>query len=124
MIETRTFTCIVCPRGCEIRAEIKDGKIIRTDGNQCTRGKDYVEQEIKEAKRVVMSVIKVKHGDFPTVSVKTDKPVPKRLIPKIMKKLARIEIEAPIKIGQRIMKNIIDTNINIVATRRVKKTVP
>ena len=123
MIEKRIFVCIVCPRGCEIKAEIKDGEIIKIEGNQCTRGKDYVKHEIKEAKRVIMSVIKVKYGDFPTVSVKTDKPIPKGLIPKVMKKLAKIEVEAPIKIGQRIMKieNVKDSGVYIVSTRPIKK---
>jgi len=126
MSEAYTFICIICPRGCEIKVETKNREIIKITGNQCARGIDYVEQEIKEAKRVIISVIKVKYGDFPTVSVKTDKPIPKKLIPKIMKKLAGIEVEAPIKIGQRIIKieNVTDNDVYIVATRPVKKTNP
>ena len=120
MSEVRRFICIVCPRGCEIRAEIQKGKIIKITGNQCVKGIDYVKQEIEEAKRIVISVVKVKNGDFPTVSVKTNKPVPKKLIPTVMKKLAGTEVKAPIKMGQIIIKNVADTRVHIVATRPVK----
>jgi len=122
MSEVHRFICVVCPRGCEIEVEIQKGKIIKITGNQCIKGIDYVKQEIEEAKRIVISVVKVKHGDFPTVSVKTNRPVPKKLIPAVMKKLARAEVKAPIKIGQIIIKNVIDTGVNVVATRPVKKT--
>jgi len=123
MSEVSSFICIVCPRGCEIKVEIQKGKIIKITGNQCVKGIDYVKQEIEEAKRIVISVVKVKRGDFPTVSVKTNRPVPKKLIPAVMKKLARAEVKAPIKIGQIIIKNVIeDTEVHIVATRPVKKT--
>ncbi|HIP89557.1 MAG TPA: DUF1667 domain-containing protein, partial [Thermococcus paralvinellae] len=70
---------------------------------------------------IVMSVVKVKDGDFPTVSVKTDKPVPKELIPKIMKELANIEVKAPVKLGQILVENIGNSGANIVATRPVQR---
>ena len=33
----KTITCIVCPRGCAMTAEVTDGKITVT-GNTCPRG--------------------------------------------------------------------------------------
>lgn len=114
-------TCIVCPIGCEIEVIIKDNKVIEVTGNMCPRGKDYAIQEVTSPRRVVMSVIPVKNGDFPTVSVKTDKPVSKDLISKIMRELAKVEIEAPVEIGEVIVKNVANSGANIVATRPVKK---
>ncbi len=119
MSEVRKFklTCIICPLGCDIEVIMEGDKIVRVTGCTCPRGEEYAVQEVTAPKRVVMSVVKVKGGMFPTVSVKTDKPVPKELIPEIMKELASVEVEAPVHIGQVIIENILGTGANIVATR-------
>lgn len=123
MSEIKHFklTCIICPLGCEIEVKMEGNKIVEITGFGCPRGKDYAIQEVTAPKRVVMSVIKVKKGDFPTVSVKTDKPVPKELIPVIMKELAKIEVEAPVEIGQVIIENVANSEANIIATRPSRK---
>ncbi|ALM76033.1 DUF1667 domain-containing protein [Thermococcus barophilus] len=119
MSETKKFrlTCIVCPIGCTIEVTMERGKITEITGYTCPKGREYAIQEITAPRRIIMSVVRVKGGIFPTVSVKTDKPVPKGLIPEIMKKLADVEVKAPVNIGQIIIKNILDTGANIVATR-------
>ncbi|RLF83284.1 molybdopterin oxidoreductase [Thermococci archaeon] len=126
MSEIRHFklTCIICPLGCEIEVKMEGDKIVEITGFGCPKGRDYAIQEVIAPKRVVMSVIKVNKGDFPTVSVKTDKPVPKELIPVIMKELAKIEVEAPVKIGQVIIGNVANSGANIIATRPSRKVLP
>ena len=42
----RTFTCIMCPKGCEVEAEFAGGRILSVNGNDCPKGKDYVTQEL------------------------------------------------------------------------------
>ena len=126
MSEIRHFklTCIICPLGCELEVKMEGDKIVEITGFGCPKGRDYAIQEVIAPKRVVMSVIKVNKGDFPTVSVKTDKPVPKELIPVIMKELAKIEVEAPVKIGQVIIGNLANSGANIIATRPSRKVLP
>jgi len=114
------FTCIVCPLGCYVEAEL-EGKDLRIHGCKCPRGEEWVRSEIFEPKRVLMSVIRVKNGVYPVVSVKTDRPVPKDRISQIMKFLSNLEIYAPVSIGQVIVKNVLNTGANIVATREVEK---
>ena len=121
MVERRRFICILCPRGCEVEVEVNNGRIMRISGNQCAKGLEYVRQEVKEPMRTVISVVKVRGGDLPTVSVKTDRPVPKRLIPEIMKELAELEVNPPIRIGEKIIKNLMGMRVNVVATRPVNK---
>lgn len=121
-IKTFKVTCIICPLGCEIEVQMEGDKIVNITGYTCPRGKEYAIQEVTAPKRIVMSVVKVKNGDFPTVSVKTDKPVLKELIPAIMKELAKIKVNAPVEIGQIIVENIANSGANIVATRPVQRT--
>ena len=44
----KEFTCIICPNGCEIEAEIADGKILSLEGAACPKGEAYVRQELTE----------------------------------------------------------------------------
>lgn len=121
MSETKMhrITCIICPVGCEIEVKTKNGngEIESIVGNKCLRGKDYAIQEITAPKRTVMSVINVRKSIFPTVSVKTSKPVLKKLIPQVMRELSKIEVEAPISVGDVIIRNVAGTDADIVATR-------
>jgi len=119
MSKVRKFrlTCIVCPLGCTVEVTMEGDRITGVKGFTCPRGEEYAIQEIREPKRVVMSVVKVKGGTFPTVTVKSDRPVPKELIPKIMRELAKVEVEAPVHVGQVIVENVLGTGANIVATR-------
>jgi len=112
------FTCIVCPLGCYVEAEL-EGDTINIRGCKCPRGEEWVKEEILDPKRVVMSVIKVKNGEYPVVSVKTDAPVPKEKIPDIMRYISRLEVSAPVKRGDIIVRNILGLQANLVATRDV-----
>ncbi len=113
--------CVQCPVGCKIKYELLDGKIVKVEGNRCPRGIAYLEDELKEPKRVVPTSVKVVGGNYPLVSVKTSKPIPKKYIPQLMKKLREIEINAPVKAGDVILKNVFDTGVDVVATRTVLK---
>ena len=55
------------------------------------------------------------------VSVKTDKPIPKELIFECMKEINQLKIDGPIKIGQIIVDNILNTGANLVATKNGQK---
>ncbi|MBC7331973.1 MAG: DUF1667 domain-containing protein [Synergistetes bacterium] len=118
-VKKHKITCIVCPIGCEMEVETKgeNGEILSIKGNRCPKGKDYATQEVTAPKRIVMSVVNVKGSIFPTVSVKTSKPVLKKLIPKVMEELSKIELNAPIAVGDVIIKNVAGTDADIVATR-------
>ncbi|MEM1530388.1 MAG: DUF1667 domain-containing protein [Candidatus Bathyarchaeia archaeon] len=117
---TLTFTCIICPIGCRLKILVGDSAIISIEGNRCPRGAVYAQNEINP-KRTLITVIKVKGGNLPVVSVKSSEPIPKSLIPKAMEALSEITVQAPIKIGDIIIQNLLDLGVNIVATRNVEE---
>ncbi len=120
-MEKRKFTCISCPLGCEVEAEI-DGDDIKVSGNRCPRGRDYVISEIRDPRRVVTSNVKVVGGEYPLASIKTTGAIPKGKIFDLIKKLREVELEAPVEIGRKVFQNIFDTGFDVVVTRPVKKT--
>lgn len=112
------FTCIVCPIGCRLRATLEDGEVRSVEGNRCPRGIVYAQNEV-EPKRVLISVVKVSGGNLPVVSVKTSGPMPKEMIPEAMRTLSKVTVQAPVKIGQVIIKDFLGLKINVIATRNV-----
>jgi len=120
----KKIVCTNCPLGCKINviyADADEIEIVETKGNRCKRGLEFVKQEIKDPLRVVVTSVKVDDGKIPMVSVRSDKPIPLRLMKDIMKILKETKIEAPVKRGDVIIQNILETGSDIIATRSVKR---
>lgn len=115
----KKLICIVCPNGCEMEAEYSDKEISEISGNLCDKGKDYVKKELFSPERGVTSSVNVRGGVLPLVSVKTSKPIPKNKIFEVMDYIADIEVQAPVKIGDVIVKDILGTGANVIATKNV-----
>ena len=45
---TRSFTCIICPNGCEITAEYEGDTVYAVQGATCPKGDAYVRQELTD----------------------------------------------------------------------------
>lgn len=116
------YTCIVCPAGCLLRAEVEGDRFVKVDGAGCQRGVEYAKQEFSDPRRMVFTVVRVRNGELPTVSVKTSKPIPKSNVSNLMRMLASIELEAPVEIGEVVMRNVYGAEV--IATRRVSRREP
>ncbi|MEM2930997.1 MAG: DUF1667 domain-containing protein [Thermoproteota archaeon] len=112
------YTCIVCPAGCLLRVEA-DENHVKVDGAACPRGVEYARQESSDPRRMVFTVVRVRNGELPTVSVKTSRPIPKNKVFNLMRMLASIELEAPVEIGEVILRDAYGADV--IATRRVGK---
>jgi CxxC motif-containing protein len=117
----REMICIGCPMGCNIAVEYSGTKVSAVTGNRCKVGLQYAEKEIFNPERTLTTTVKVRNGHLPLVSVKTNKPLPKSKLFDAMDLLSTVEVEAPIKIGAPIIENILDTGIDIVATKNMRK---
>ena len=115
---TREMTCIICPMGCRLTAEI-EGDAIRVSGNTCKRGVAYAEQECVAPQRMVTAVVAVQGRKTP-VSVKTRTPIPKKDIFACMKQLAALKVEAPVHMGDVICPNVCESGVDVIATKTVE----
>lgn len=112
------ITCINCPVGCRLTVELEDGKVVSVTGNTCPRGAAYARQECVDPLRMVTAVVPVAGSNAP-LSVKTKKPIPKKLIAACMRELADVELTAPITLGSVIIENVCDTGVDVIATKSV-----
>ncbi|MGG7144539.1 DUF1667 domain-containing protein [Clostridium nigeriense] len=110
----KELICICCPIGCHLKVNIEENKVI---GNGCKRGINYGLSELTNPVRVVTTTVKVRGGENILLPVKTKGEIPKELIFKCMEELKNIEVIAPIKIGDIIVSNILNTGIDIVSCR-------
>lgn len=121
MNERKEFVCIRCPLGCNISVELENGDIKHITGNTCPRGADYVTGELTDPRRIVTSLVRVKGGELPVVSVKTAADIPKDMIGDCIKALKEIELAAPVRIGDVVIENVCGIGVDIVATANVVK---
>ena len=117
----RTFTCILCPNGCEISAEYEGKTLISCTGHKCDNGKKYVEQELCDPRRTIASSVLVIGGERPLVSVRLTQPIPRDLIFPLMDKIHTISVTAPVKAGTVLMENVFGTGSDLITTSNVNQ---
>ena len=121
MTDEKEITCIICPIGCKILVRSDGTRFELIDGNKCKKGINYARTEALDPRRMLTSSVLVKNGEWPLVSVKSSEPIPKEKVFSVLKEIKKIAVNAPVKSGQTIIKNVSNTRINIVATKSIKK---
>lgn len=116
MAEVKHLVCISCPMGCNLTVTV-DGDDINVTGNTCKNGITYGIEEVTNPKRVIPSTVVCKNGKLPRLPVKTADAVPKGMIFDIMKEINKVSVEAPIKMGDVIIENVLGTGVDVVASR-------
>jgi CxxC motif-containing protein len=116
----KEYTCIVCPRSCNLLLQEKNGKITVT-GNGCKRGADYAENEYLHPKRMITTTVKIKNAQIRCLPVISSGSVPKEKLKDCLEYLYSIEVETPIRLHDVIVDNILDTGVSILAARDAER---
>ena len=119
-MKTVNLTCIGCPLGCSLTAEMDGREVTRVTGNNCGVGDKYARKELTNPTRIVTSTVRVAGGDLPAVSVKTASDIPKGKIFDCVRELKSVEVQAPVSIGQVLVENICGTGVSIIATKNIR----
>lgn len=121
----REFTCIICPNGCEITADIEkkaDGSldIKSIEGATCPKGEAYVKQELTNPMRNIATSVLVKGGVLPLVSVRLTSPIPKERIFDAMAEIRRHTLTAPVKTGDVVVKGLLGYDSDVIVTKDIE----
>ncbi len=122
-MEKKEMICIVCPVGCHMEV-VRDGKSkdgYEVSGNQCLRGKVYGVKEMSNPTRVLTTTVKIREGKLPRLPVTTKGAIPKGMMMEAMKTINQVEVKAPVKVGRVIIKNLLNTGVDVVATRSMEE---
>ena len=105
----RELTCIVCPVGYSLVAEIKDNGEVEVSGNKCPRGKVYARNECIAPVRTITTTVRCESGEM--LPVKTDSPIPKEKIFEAMKIINKACPVLPISVGDVIIEDVFGSRV-------------
>ena len=111
----KTLICTVCPNGCEIEVNYTTKEDAVITGYTCKRGIPYALDECFEPKRTFTSSVKITGTDRRMLPVRTTGPIPKEILMKAAEAVAAITLEVPVKCGDVIVENFLDTDVKLVA---------
>jgi CxxC motif-containing protein len=103
--------------GCALSVKMEGDKVTEVTGNICPRGKAYAEKEVTNPTRIVTTVVRVK--DHEMLSVKTKEDIPKEKMMDCVRALKDVCVEAPIHIGDVIVKDVAGTGVDMIATKEI-----
>ena len=118
----KELTCITCPMGCQLTVVDKnDDGNFEVTGNTCKRGPKYAINELTNPTRVIPTTVVVRNGMLPRLPVKTAEPIPKGQIFEAMKAINQVVVDAPVKIGDVVIENLLGLGINVVSTKNMDR---
>ena len=121
-IETLQFNCTTCPSECLLTVEVErdaEGHVAEVrsvTGNSCPRGDKFAHQELTCPMRVLTTTVAVSSGDEALLPVRTADAIPLELHAQAMALIRGLVINAPIRMGDVVLENLLDTNIDLIAS--------
>jgi len=121
-LQTTGYLCIGCPLGCRLEVdEDSHGDIVEIRGSSCRRGDRYAEQEHTDPRRGVTTTVAIRGGMWPRLPVKTAGEIPKDQVLAASAALRHVRVSAPVKIGDVILRDLLGTGCDVVATRDMSR---
>ena len=105
-MEKIEMICINCPLGCMLTVE-RDGENFKVSGNTCPRGEKYAVNELTHPVRTLTTTVAIGNREGKYLPVKTAKPISKSKLFEAMKLVNAVKAQAPIKIGDVIIENML-----------------
>lgn len=121
-IKTLQFNCTTCPSECLLTVEVErgaDGAVVEVrfvTGNSCLRGDTFAHQELTCPMRVLTTTVAVSGGDEALLPVRTANAIPLELHAKAMDLIRGLVIEAPIRMSDVVLPNLLDTGTDLIAS--------
>ena len=120
-LDTKKLTCICCPLGCSIEADMQGGSVVAIRGNGCPNGEKYAHTELTAPVRTLTSTVALVNSKsgMRLAPVRSSEPIPKDKLFDCMKEIANISVSAPVHIGDTVLQNAAGTGISIIITRDI-----
>lgn len=111
----KEMTCIVCPNGCLLKVEEKEGKVMVT-GNKCKRGVEFAVTELTNPMRTICSTVRTVFPEVPVLPVRVSKEIPKDKIFEVMEVINQVVIKTPVTLGDVIVEHVLGLDVDIIVT--------
>lgn len=124
-IETLQFNCTTCPSECLLTVEVErdaNGTVVEVrsvTGNNCTRGDTFAHQELTCPMRVLTTTVADSGGNEALLPVRTAEAIPLELHAQAMALIRGLVVNAPIRMGDVVLEDLLGTNIDLVASMNI-----
>ncbi len=118
----RELVCIVCPKGCTMHIDEKDGETIIT-GNTCKRGEKFAISEMTEPKRTICSTVRTSFDEMPVLPVRVSDEIPKDRIFDVMAEINKVCLKERVRRGEPVIKNVLGLGVDVIATSDILKDI-
>lgn len=121
-IEKLKFNCTTCPSECLLTVEVErdaNGAVVEVrsvTGNNCPRGDKFAHQELTCPMRVLTTTVTVSGGNEALLPVRTAEAIPLELHAQAMALIRDLVVNVPIRMGDVVLENLLDTKINLIAS--------
>jgi len=116
-MSNKQIICIMCPLGCRMEAHTEGKEVIELEGNRCKKGIEYAGQEFFSPERILATTVKTDNPQLPLLPVRSDKSLPRERLEESMDVIAQHTVSGPIRMGKIIVRNILNTGVNIIASK-------
>lgn len=116
-MKTTQLFCTTCPQECALTVTCDEsGQVLQVSGNRCPRGDAFGRQEITCPQRVLTTTVCIQNtSSDKLLPVRSNRPFARSLHFEAMNILRHTTVTAPVKMGDVIVKNILDTGVDIIA---------
>lgn len=124
-IETLQFNCTTCPSECLLTVEVKRdangtmAEVHSVTGNNCPRGDKFAHQELTCPMRALTTTVAVSGGGEALLPVRTAEAIPLELHAQAMDLIRGLVVNAPIRMGDVVLEDLLGTNIDLVASMNI-----
>ena len=115
-MEPEELICITCPKGCSLAITREGDTVVEAKGG-CARGFEYAKREIADPRRMVASTVRIKGALHPLLPVYTSAPIPKPRIRDLLDELCRLELQAPVRMGEVVLQDALGLGVDVLASR-------
>ncbi|PKN46595.1 MAG: molybdopterin oxidoreductase [Deltaproteobacteria bacterium HGW-Deltaproteobacteria-17] len=116
------YVCISCPIGCPLRLVHEGDTILEIEGQECNRGAKYARQEFTDPRRTFSTTVPIAGAVYGRLPVKLSAPVPRQAIPAAMDAIRHLRAEAPVSLGQVLLRDVAGVaGVDVVACRTMDR---
>lgn len=115
----RQLTCIVCPNGCRLTASRAETGEVTAAGGLCPKGEAFARAELTNPTRTLTTTVRTRGAELPALPVRTEGEIPKGCLFQAIAALAQVEVSPPVACGQVVVKDLLGTGVDVIATCRL-----
>jgi CxxC motif-containing protein len=117
----KELICIVCPRGCSIRAEKKPDGTFDITGNTCKRGYDFARSELTAPMRTICSTVRTAFPECPAAPVRVSRDIPKARIFDVMREINAVTVRERLGRGDVVIGDVLGLGADVIITSDILK---